>query len=158
MVYRRSVLEDGDRHGLGVVLGDRVDRVRQQAFPELGVDPGPGDDAGAEGQARTITGCGFGGGDRRIDVVRVDVTVVVEMALEDLGALVGCQLAHTCSKSLSPRSAVTVWSAVVPKRSEAAKVTVYTNSGSPYVPVAADSPGLGQAKATRSIRPTCRRK
>ena len=114
-----------------MVLGDRVDRVGQQAFPEVGVDPGPGDEAGAEGRARAVTGSRFGGGDRRVDVVGVDVTMVVEVALEDLGALGGCQVAHVCSRSLSPRSAVTVWSAAVPNRSEAAKATVYTNSGSP---------------------------
>ena len=71
----------------GLVLGDGGDRVGEQSGAEVGVDPGPGDDAGAEGRARVVTRRRLGGGDGRVDVVGIDMAVVVEVPFEDLGAL-----------------------------------------------------------------------
>ena len=154
VVHRRRVFEHRDRHGLGLVLGDGAERVGEQPGSELGIDPGPRDNARAEGRARVVARRRLDGGDGVVDVVGVDVAVIVEVALEHLGALGRGQVGHGSSRSLSARSAVRVWSAAASNSSAAAKATVYTSSGAPYLPVAADSPGFGQAHATRSIRPT----
>ena len=122
---------------IGTVCGlysrERRDRIGEQPGLELGVGPGPGDDPRAERRARPVAVRGLDRGDRGVDVLGIDVAVIVQVALEDLGALVGRQLGHDAgsSRSLSPRSAVRVWSAAGPNRSVPAKATVYTSSGSP---------------------------
>ena len=69
MVQGRRVLEHRDRHGLRQVLGDGRDGVGEQPGPELGVDPCPRDNTGAEGRARVVARRRFGGRDGGVDVV-----------------------------------------------------------------------------------------
>ena len=57
--------------------------------------------------------------------------MTVILTFENLGALCRCQVRHGSSRSLSARSAVSVWSAAASNRSTAANATVYTSSGSP---------------------------
>src|SRR6516165_12072124 len=124
VVKRGRVGKDGNWHRERQVLRQRGHGVGHEPGAEAGVGPSPRHDPSTEGGARVVAGGGLVGGNRGVDVVGVEVAVRSEVAFEDLGALRWGQVAQGSSRSVSPMSAVRVWSAPGPKRPAAENATV----------------------------------
>src|SRR5262249_26010867 len=124
VVKRRCIFQNGDWHRQFLVLRQGVHGISNEPGPEAGIGPCPSHDSSTQRRTRAIAGCGLGRDDSGVCIVGVEVASLSEVAFKDLGPLCRGKLAQGSSRSLSPKSAVRVWSAAGPNRSVAANATV----------------------------------
>src|SRR5439155_22382519 len=136
-------------------LGDRGRRVGQQAPAEVRIDPGTGDDQGAESRTDLV----LEGVDHRVDGIAGDDALLDEQGLQGAGPLAGGRerAGDVCghpgpapSRWLSHRSTITdarPGSASAPHRSPGSKATLYCGSTTRSPSGTRSSRGCGERRA-----------